>query len=288
MQTLAESYWWLIHHSDDPRRRMLALAQYVDESGGDEHPRVAVMGGPVFARDGFLALTRQWVHTLDVHRVKPPIHMKEFARPHGRLAYLTNEERFSLFSDLVPLINQQKVYSLTVAVNNLTFQTFSPKSEYRGRFGSTALAFLWCLVLNHNIVHDHKDAMDCMAYVLSDSPNNIQMADCYNFFRSFERKTGNDLTGSFSLDDPKRLDALQAADMIAWAKRREWLEEPFDNGFGPLADLTRKLGSAENKPIIHFHFNPTAKSTRRLARIFGKPVRGKGARVSLLQEFRLS
>jgi len=270
-----------MHHSNDPKRRAIALAHYVDDSGGDGRAKVAVMGGPVFAKKNFLSLSRQWIHALDFHKVKPPIHMKEFARPDGRLAYLTNDERHALFSDLVPIINQQKAHSLTVSVNNLKFQEFFPTEKFRGRFGASPLAFLWCMVLNHIIVKEHQDRMERMAYVLSDSPINVQMDDCYRFFRSYENRIGADFTGSFTFDCPKRVDALQAADMVAWANRKKWLEEPFEDGFEPLDDLTRTFES-NGKPNIHFHFDAKEQRTQKLTVVLGEPIRKKGARVSLL------
>ncbi len=182
METDAILVWSLMHHSDDPNWKLGALTHYVDDSGGDQKAPLAVMGGPVFPRDAFLSLEREWTHALAFHRVCPPIHMKEFARPHGRLACLTEKQRRELFRDLVGTVNKRKLYGLTVAVDNDDFQNLFPHKKFKKHFTSAALAFLWCMILNRGIVKDHVDKIDKIAYFLSESPVDTQMTDCYNLF----------------------------------------------------------------------------------------------------------
>ena len=102
-----------------------------------------------------------------VHGIAGPIHMREFARPHGRLAYLTDDQRRALFGDLVGLIRKYQYYSLTISATNLEVQEFFPSRQFRRLFGSTPLAFIWCLVLNHcnAKVHKSHDRLSPMAYV---------------------------------------------------------------------------------------------------------------------------
>lgn len=266
--------------------RTLALTHYIDDSGSDEKSSLAVMGGPVFDRNGFLALEREWTHTLSSHEVEPPIHMKEFARPHGRLARLTDNDRRALFTDLVRLINRRKAYGLTVAVDNLQFQQFFPSATFRGIFGPTPLAFLWCMVLNRSIGKDLKhQSVKKMDYVLSNAPVNSQMTDTYNFFHSFEVYNAEEFTGAIAFDPPNLDSALQAADMVAWANRKKDLDGSFGAGFEPLALLTPPQGFAKvrsSKPLIHFHYKVRNESTKDLATILGMPNRTKGKRANFL------
>jgi hypothetical protein len=245
------------------------------------------MGGPVFAREGFLSLEREWTHTLAFHDVEPPVHMKDFARPHGRLANLTNEERRGLLHDLVCIINRRKAYGLTVAVDSASFRGIFPHKDFKKAFGPTPLAFLWCMVLNYGIVKERKEQVTRIAYFLSNSPVNIQMHDCYDFFRFYEPHMGMELTGSIGFDSPKWVSALQAADMVAWANRKKQLDEPFNNGFEPLELLTPNppLGfeRLQRKPIIHFHYPVHNASTKRLTEILGTPTHRKGKRESLFK-----
>lgn len=234
----------------------------------------------MFSQKGFFAFHYEWDRIAAIHKVELPIHMKEFARPDGRLAYLSDDERRSLFADLVYLINRNKLYSMTVVVGNAEFQQYFPKYCFRGYMGSAALAFLWCMLLNHLNVKS-EERMAPMAYVVARSDVNSELADCYNFWRSYEVRITAEYTGAFGIEEPRRVNALQAADMVAWANLKRHRGENFDRGFEPLELLTRYVES-DVKPNVHFHFPVSGESTKKLAAILGQPNRQKGRRISLL------
>jgi Protein of unknown function (DUF3800) len=269
-----------MHPPKDLKRRTLAATHYVDDSGSEETAKLAVTGGPVFPDTSAFSFHYEWDRILSLHKVNPPIHMKEFTHPKGVLAYLDTAARRSLFFDLVWLINREKVYSLTTAVDNLEFQEFFPVPKFRGLMRSAPLGVLWCMILNHINVENH-DRMARMGYVIDESHLNPQIRDCHSFWASYEARTESTHTGSLTFAKSSTKNALQAADMVAWANRRKHLGQPFENGFEPLELLTRYVDSAV-KPIIHFHFRVGRESTRKLASILGDPVRGKGKRTSLL------
>lgn len=273
-----------MHHSFDPRRRTLACAHYIDDSGSDENSLTAVVGGPIFAQKHFSEFHYEWDRTVLNHGLEPPIHMNEFMRPHGRFAAIQDSKRREIFHDLIYLINRFKVYSLTSAVDNLSFQQFFPSEVFRGHLTAASFAFLWCLILNHSIVKAHQEKMARMAYIVGHSPQSAQMTDCHKFFVSFEAALEQCCTGALAYDDPKAANALQAADLVAWANLRKCLGRPFNQGFEPLELLTRDVES-EVKPAIHFHFPVTDKSARALAEIVREPVRVKGRRYSILGTF---
>ena len=161
-----------MHHSTDLSQRTETITHYVDDSGSDEQSKIAVVGGPVFDRAGYFPFSYEWDRLLRAgHRVKAPVHMREFARPHGRFAYLSNTERAALFSDLVKLINETKFYSATAVVQNMEFQEFFPQPEFRKLFGVAPLAFLWCLILNRVLIEWYDDLRP-VAYVVSESSVN--------------------------------------------------------------------------------------------------------------------
>ena len=139
--------WWLMHHSLDPKRRTLACAHCIDDSGSDERSKLAVVGGPVFAQEHFFEFHYEWDRIAAMHEIAMPIHMKEFARPYGRLAGVSDSKRKELFYDLVYLINKRKAYGLTVAVDNPEFQNLFPPQAFRSHLSSTSFAFLWCMIL---------------------------------------------------------------------------------------------------------------------------------------------
>ena len=272
--------WWLMHHSLDPKRRTVACAHYIDDSGSDERSKLAVVGGPVFAQKQFFEFHYEWDRIAATHEIAMPIHMKEFARPYGRLARVSDSKRKELFYDLVYLINKHKAYGLTVAVDNPEFQNLFSPQTFRSHLSSTSFAFLWCMILNHSLVKGHS-RLDKMAYVIARSPQNAQMTDCYNFWTSYESIEGKEFAGSLTFDTPKAANALQAADLVAWANLRKHVGRAFDDGFEPLELLTRDVAS-DVKPSIHFHYPVTDRSTQKLAEIVGEPIRAKGQRRSLL------
>jgi Protein of unknown function (DUF3800) len=273
--------WWLMHHSCDPDRLTMVLAHYIDDSGShDESPRV-VMGGPVFLQKDFYSLHYEWDRIVALHRVQGPIHMKEFARPNGRLAYLTDDERRAIFSDLVYLINTQKAWSLTIEVDHLEFQQFFPLKEYRGLFGAVPLAFIWGMVLNGSIMRTLDAKYRKMAYMVAKSSDNPSIVDSHSFMQSYEENAGLDHTGSLTFETPRGINALQAADMVAWANRRKCVGMGFTQGYEPLELLTRNVQS-DVKGIWHFHKVVESEDTRKLAEILGDPVRESGRRIAFL------
>jgi hypothetical protein len=258
------------------------LAHYLDDSGISHDSQYAIVGGPVFLQDDFFSFHYEWSRLLARHGVTPPIHMREFGRPHGRLAYLSDEQRRDLFQDLVYLINKRKAWSITVEIDHLEFQQFFPPTKLRKLFGVAPLAFIWCMVLNNGIVKLYAaDRVSKVAYVVAKSDLNTAMLECHTFIQSYEENADREFTGTIAFDEPAYVNPLQAADMVAWANRRKAAGGEFDCGFEPLELLTRTVES-EVKTGIHSHFKVGGDGTRRLAEIVGSPVRGS-VRIPLLQ-----
>jgi hypothetical protein len=253
-----------MHHSDDPKRRMVSVGCYADDSGTDGNSALAVVGGPIFPRKTFFAFSYEWVRILALHKVTPPIHMKEFARPDGRLAYLSDDQRRALLRDLVWAINKHKLYSITTAVTSHDFEDFFPTPKFKRLFSSAQMAFLLVLILNSCVVADHEQ-LDRMAYVISHSDVNGQMRDVHAFWQALEESTKKQsYTGALVFDRPSQVSALQAADMVAWSNRRNHLKQGFDRGFEPLLVLTRTVeGSKKHHP--HFHYPISRSDTESFA-----------------------
>ena len=105
------------------------------------------------------------------------------------------------------------------------------------------------MILNHGIVHDHD--LGAMDYLGDKSQFRAQINDAYEFWKSYEARTGAVHSGKLVFQRAPEQGELQAADLVAWANRRKQLGEPFDEGFQPLDLLTRYVES-DYKPIIHF------------------------------------
>jgi len=270
-----------MHQSADPKRKAIALAHYVDDSGSHDDSKLVVMGGPVFLQKSSFTFHYDWDRILQNHGITRPIHMLEFNQ-YGYLGHLSHDQRRALFHDLIHLINTNKVYSLTAEVDNLEFQNFFPRSKYKGLIGAPPLALMWCMFHNSILSRNH-NASGATAYIVGDSNSNIQIVDTHAFIRSYERRTKQAITGSLTFDSPKNVHALQAADMIAWANRKKKLGEPFEGGFEPLELLTRTVESETRPPMVHLHVRVSSARVEGLAKILGDPIRTKGRRVALLK-----
>jgi Protein of unknown function (DUF3800) len=270
-----------MHHSKDSKRASLVLAHYIDDSGSHDQSQIVVMGGPVFLQRDFFSFHYEWDRILSMHGVTGPIHMKDFGK-NGRLGYLTYDQRRTLFSDLVYLINSRKAYSLTVELDSAKIQSIFPAKKFRKLMSGPALAFYQCMILDSIIARKHPQ-MSKVAFVVATSDCNCEIVDGHNFIQSYEARTEFQMVGSLTFDTPQNVNALQAADMVAWANRRKGLGDTFHKGFEPLELLTR-LVECENRPsMMHFHCPAGEKSAESLAKIVGDPVRIPGKRNPLLK-----
>ena len=90
-----------------------------------------------------------WPNILAKHSVGPPLHMKDFRRPKGRLAHLSNRERQTLFEDVVHAINKHKIYSIAAVLT-----TDQYRKQFSSRFckegmGVYGACFILCCQMNH-------------------------------------------------------------------------------------------------------------------------------------------
>jgi hypothetical protein len=270
-----------MHHSKDPRRASLVLAHYIDDSGSHEQSQIVVMGGPVFLQRDFFTFHYEWDRILSNHGVTGPIHMKDFGKD-GPLGHLAYAQRRTLLSDLVHLINSRKAYSLTVELDSTKIQAIFPTKKFRKLMSAPALAFYQCMIMDSLIARKHPQ-VGKVAFVVATSECNREIVDGHNFIQSYEERTPLEMVGALTFDTPQNVNALQAADMVAWANRRKRLGQPFHKGFEPLEMLTRTVENELRPPMIHFHYPAGEKSAESLAKIVGEPVRIPGKRVPLLK-----
>lgn len=79
----AEALWFLMHHSDDPRKLSPALTCYCDDSGSHDEANVAVVGAILMNKPRSIEFHCDWQKILKEFRVKS-IHMQDFVRPYER------------------------------------------------------------------------------------------------------------------------------------------------------------------------------------------------------------
>jgi hypothetical protein len=118
-------------------------------------------------KEQFTSFHLDWDTTLSRHRITDTIHMREFTRPHGKFAYLKEGQRKDLFSDLVHVIKQNSLHSVSASVLEQDFKEFFPKTKFERLFGPAPLAFIWCMVINIILAENAKN-MPKVAYLVAE------------------------------------------------------------------------------------------------------------------------
>jgi hypothetical protein len=197
---------------------------YIDESGTDSDLPIAVLAGLVLDWEGVFWLSCQWNQALAKHNITGPIHMREFT-PNGRFREVSHDNRRALFSDLVKIITSNKLVSLAYQYR-LHFDGLSKLSMYGACFVN-----LMTLVGEAVKVHGpHRWPLD---YIL-DSGNSYKhhiVEGSPVLLKAYPRVTRID----FQSDD--QVCALQAADVLSWAVRRDLSNGSFHHGFEPIREL---------------------------------------------------
>lgn len=207
------------------------LTCYLDESGTDNGLPDAVVGGVVLRMGQHYYLNQEWSECLKKHKVPNSLHMTDFGE-HGKLGAWNSEQRRALLTDVVRVINGNKVYSIA--------GTLSRDSYLRAFDGITGLsmygaAFLMVVMAN-GIVMQRKNYSGQMAYILDDG--NRYRADILEARNVILSKTGPDkeTMGTLDFESDKVLAELQVADVVSWSVRRR-LSSVLKSGFEPLTDL---------------------------------------------------
>src|SRR6267142_5247038 len=81
--------------------------------------------------------------------------MKEFGRPHGRFATVSDSCRFELFSEIAELINSHKIYSIAAALTNRDYRN-QVSNEIREKFSVYGMCFLLAVTMSHKMAAFNK------------------------------------------------------------------------------------------------------------------------------------
>jgi hypothetical protein len=231
--------WFTMHHTDDPNRQawVFDVRCYLDESGTHDQSPYTVVAGLLLNRNNFISLGREWQKMLCERGVKVPIHMKEFGRPDGKLAYLTDSDRYLLFANIAGIVNSHKIYSVAATLDQQQYREIL-KLNKRKEMSPHGLCFIHCVVTNYVNAKDNKYKHN-IAYLLSEvSEHKGQILISHAAIRrEQEEKSIPYRVGSISFDLPKYVPALQAADVIAWGVRRRLIGDSFDQGFDYIENI---------------------------------------------------
>ena len=257
LEDYPDDLWFTLHHSEEDGRLVLGLRFYLDDSGSDDGSQMVTCGGLVVDRINFKHLSRRWNAMYEKYRHKfsgytldPPLHMSDFTGT-GKYAGLRPEFKRTLFLDFVRIINDHKLYSLSIAISQIEYQSELSEEVRKELMGPYGFAF-FSLVLAHQALSTKQSGGPVKAAYLVDRGFGYQhqLNQAHKLIVDFEVALGEGRhTGSLAVDADDDIPPLQAADVVAWASRKMQLQGALPEGFEPLANALREDGERPHKTI---------------------------------------
>lgn len=238
LQAYRNEVWLIMHRDvDKPESETAALRLYMDESGGDDpNTPHAVIGGLLIFRRGFLEFEDAWERMLVHHGIHDGLHMKEFWRPHGRLAGISDCCRRELFIEACHLISKYRAVTIAATLSNDEYRASVPE-EVRKNFSVYAMCFNLTVVMTHKLAEANNYTDPIPIILDSGNPYKSHVVRAHEFMQKRFQKFAYLHLGSLTFDDDKVLGILQAADLIAWGTRRRVSGVSFSGGFEPIKEL---------------------------------------------------
>lgn len=276
-----------MYQSSDPDRRTLPVTCYLDESGTHQSSTTAVVGGQVLNDKLLVKFERAWYDVLNRHKIDPPVHMKEFGRPHGRFASLPDEKRQALFGDIALVINQHKIYSIAVIVNQPEFFEFFSVKSYKHLLGPYGLAFAVCCLLNHQIAKAQQKDVRIGYLMDAGNPQKQHVTTAYEMLSKLQKPGETFHLGAFKVENDDRNTALQAADVIAWTSRKKAEFGTLSSGFEPLQNILKQYRTISGtRRVPHFNYLIPRGWIRQFAMALDEWLPGKRVGKESLDSFR--
>ena len=227
---------------------MLGLTSYLDDSGSDDGSPLVTIGGPAMSRIPFKQFSKRWVNLLAKYRVEPPLHMSDFSV--GKYAGWYPEMKRALFLDASALINQHKLYSISIAISQQDFKSELSAEVRKSLIGPYAFAFFTAIGIHQALSEQMKTGPLRVAYLVDTGfGQQDQLVEAHSVVVALEKVTGEVRhTGALTFDSDDNVPALQAADVISWASRRRQLLGALPEGFEPLNEVLN-----EDRITAHAH-----------------------------------
>ena len=218
-----------MHHSNEPNLQTMAFGCYLDESGTDDLSVKTVVGGLLLNRNNFILFDDDWKQLMKEMNIKHPIHMKDFGQ-HGKLGYLSYSDRYYLFASIAGIINKYKIYSIAGVINQQQYNNILKLKKKE--FSPYGFCFLLCVYINHKEAINNNRWHNIAYLMAAVSEHSGQIKEVHEAIKKGQENNILELNvGSLAFDSPKKVTALQAADVIAWGVRKQLLQEPFNRGF---------------------------------------------------------
>lgn len=227
-----------MHGSGSSLKETATIWLYLDESGGPD-TQTAVMGGMLIAYPRFHSFEENWADVLERHGIPWPLHMTDFSKD-GPLGTVTNTCRFELFSELIELINENKLLSLVGKIRTDDFSA-SVDEFLQGHFGLYGMNFTLLAVMNTKLAAN--SGFDgVIPYVLDDgNSKNHHVVAAHSEIRKMQREEPefNWRSGGLHFENDRDFALLQASDLIAWAARRKEDTGHLPRGMEPMWRIFR-------------------------------------------------
>ena len=141
-----------MHNSNAPEKETAAIRLYLDESGGDDpNTPHAVIGGMLIEGSRFETFENEWDAMLDDHGITPPLHMKEFGRPNGRFAKMSDCCRRELFLEAATLIDSHRIGTISASISNKEYQEILKTPIIGNTFSVYGMCFLLAAMITHRL-----------------------------------------------------------------------------------------------------------------------------------------
>ena len=243
----------------------MALTAYYDDSGTDAASPVTVIGGPVMSERAFVEFEEKWSLLLESYEIPPPLHMKDFYQK-GKHGGLSTDIKMELFGKAAGIINEFKLFSLSISVPQQVFNSVLPKEVRKKLIGPYALAFFCAVLANRDFLNASKLYGNRTISYLVDhgTKERWQLLAAWDAVKEASISQGGSRnTGSIAFDTDARISALQAADVVAWSARRRSVNGQLEREFAPLGKVLDESPSGS-----HCHVSIPLEGIER----FSKPI----------------
>lgn len=248
-----EHLWFMMHHSDDPDRAALALTSYLDDSGTHEQSKTVVIGGPLIGKARFVEFNPRWRAILDDYHIEGALHMRDFQRPSGRYVGRYPEVKASMFARIADLINESKLYSVSVCVPQMDYKSLIPIDVYRKHMSPYGMAFFVVALTNCRMA-DRLKVNDSIAYVVDHGNHDEHLNRAHRLLQHWQRRVPDRLcVGAIAFDSDENVLALQAADVVVWMARKANDQEPLPSEFEPLRAVIDPQAKSGERSTPHFN-----------------------------------
>lgn len=219
----------------DPHLYDERLTCFLDDSSldskSDDH---AVLGGIAFNPSRLEAFDEHWTTLMHRFGVEQPFHMRDLSRGE-RLSHIAGCRRWCLLTEVTAAIKHFPLYTVAIHANN---------REHSALFGERLqramrvyrLAFLAIVVANASTM-PNVNYSGRIAYVLDKGTRHSeQVIESHDAILRLDDQSRYHL-GPLTFESDTFSTHLQAADVVAWTKRRLAAGKPLFGAFEVLAQL---------------------------------------------------